>query len=138
MHLVENYMPANKTLLSAAKSKVAATQLAKALPLEDLTRAIKNLEAAAEKIKKSEACKARRRRSADLKKLKAMMAKMGLSAADVKKLIATPPKRKAAGKKKTQPQNRSTQRQKGGTQIPNKGRQANAQMDWPRSNATGI
>ena len=39
-----------------------------------------------------------------------MMTKMGLSAADVKKLIATPPKRKAASKKTT---NRKTGPRKG-------------------------
>ena len=79
-------MPANKTLLSAAKSKVAANQLAKTLTPEDLAKAIKNLQAAAAKIKKGDAEKAAKKRAANLKKLKSMMAEMGLSASDVQGL----------------------------------------------------
>ena len=79
-------MPANKTLLSAAKSKVAANQLAKTLTPEDLAKAIKNLQAAAAKIRKGDADKAAKKRAANLKKLKSMMAQMGLSAADVRGL----------------------------------------------------
>ena len=48
---------------------------------------------------KREAKKAAAKQAADLKKLKAMMTKMGLSAADVKNLMATPTKRKAAAKR---------------------------------------
>ena len=104
-------MPANKTLLSVAKSKVAANQIAKSMAPEDLQRAIKNLQAAAEKLKKGEADKAARQRSKNLEKLTSMMAEMGLSAADVKGLSGTKvkkrpgrpkkaaAKRKAAGKK---------------------------------------
>ena len=79
-------MPANKMLLSAAKSKVAATKIAKSMAPEDLESAIKNLQAAAAKIKKGEAEKAARQRAANLKKLKSMMTEMGLSAADVRGL----------------------------------------------------
>ena len=79
-------MPANKTLLSAAKSKAAATKMAKSLSPDDLDQAIKNLQAAAARIKKSEADKVARKRAANLKKLKSMMKEMGLSAADVKRL----------------------------------------------------
>ena len=49
--------------------------------------------------KKAPAKKAAAKQAADLKKLKAMMAKMGLSAADVKKLMTTPVMRKGASEK---------------------------------------
>ena len=88
-------------LLSIAKSKTTANRVAKSLDASDLKKAIDHLQAALVAAKKREAKKAATKQAADLKKLKAMMAKMGLSAADVKKLMATPAKRKAAGKKKT-------------------------------------
>ena len=90
-------------LQSIAKSKATANRMAKALDASELKKAINNLQAVLVATKKREAKKAATKRAADLKKLKAMMAKMGLSAADVKKLIATPPKRKAASKKTTNP-----------------------------------
>ena len=79
-------MPVNKMLLSAAKSKVAASKMAKSLAPDDLDLAIKNLQAAAVKIKKGVADKAARQRAVNLKKLESMMAEMGLSAADVRGL----------------------------------------------------
>jgi len=82
-------VPANKTLLSAAKSKIAANKMAKSMAPEDLERAIQNLQAAATKIKKGQAEKAARQRAANLKKLKSMMTEMGLSAADVRGLSGT-------------------------------------------------
>ena len=93
-------MPANKTLLSAAKSKVAANKMAKSMAPEDLERAIKNLQAAATKIKKGEAEKAARQRAANLKKLKSMMTEMGLSAADVRGLSGAKAKKRAGRPKK--------------------------------------
>lgn len=99
-------MPANKTLLSAAKSKVAASKMAKSLPPEDLARAIQNLQAAAARIKEGEADKAARQRATNIKKLKSMMTEMGLSAADVKGISDAKdkkrpgrPKKKAAKRK---------------------------------------
>ena len=86
-------------LLSIAKSKTTANRVAKSLDASDLKKAIDHLQAALVAAKKREAKKAATKQAADLKKLKAMMAKMELSAADVKKLMATPAKRKAAGKK---------------------------------------
>lgn len=86
-------------LLSIAKSKATANRMAKALDASDLKKAIDHLQAALVAAKKREAKKAAAKQAADLKKLKAMMAKMGLSAADVKKLMATPTKRKAAAKR---------------------------------------
>jgi DNA-binding protein H-NS len=90
-----------KTLISIAKSKVTANRLAKALSVSDLENAIKNLQGALTKAKKQAADKAAKKQAADLKKLKAMMAKMGISAADVQKLAGVKTKRKAVGKKAT-------------------------------------
>ena len=73
--------------------------MAKSLDTSDLKKAIDNLQAALVATKKREAKKAATKQAADLKKLNAMMVRMGLSAADVKKLMATPTKRKSAGKK---------------------------------------
>ena len=89
----------SKILLSIANSKATANRMAKSLDANDLAKAIDHLQAALVTAKKREAKKAATKQAADLKKLKAMMAKMGLSAADVKKLMATPPKRKAVSKK---------------------------------------
>ena len=86
-------------LLSIAKSKATANRMAKELDASDLEKAICHLEAALVAAKKREAKKAATKRAADLRKLKAMMAKMELSATDVKKLMVTPTKRKAAAKK---------------------------------------
>ena len=93
-------MPANKMLLSAAKSKVAANKMAKSMALEDLERAIQNLQAAATKIKKGEADKAARQRAANLKKLQSMMTEMGLSAADVRGLGGAKAKKRPGRPKK--------------------------------------
>ena len=93
-------MPANKTLLSAAKSKVAANKIAESMTPEDLERAIRNLQVAATKIKKGEAEKAARQRAANLKKLKSMMTEMGLSAADVRGLSGAKAKKRPGRPKK--------------------------------------
>ena len=93
-------MPANKMLLSAAKSKVAANKMAKSMAPEDLERAIRNLQAAAKKIKKGEVEKAARRHAANLKKLKSMMTEMGLSAADVRGLSGAQAKKRPGRPKK--------------------------------------
>jgi hypothetical protein len=87
------------TLISIAKSKSTANRLAKTLSAAELKKAIDHLQAALTDIKKREAAKAAKKQAADLKKLKAMMAKLGITAADVRKLTATGPKRKAASKK---------------------------------------
>lgn len=87
------------TLLTVAKSKAAANRMAKSLDASDLKKAIDNLQASLIATKKREAKKAATKQAADLKKLKAMVAKMGLSAADVQNIMASPAKRKAAAKK---------------------------------------
>ena len=86
-------------LQSIAKSKATANRLAKSLDTGDLKKAIDHLQAALVIAKKREAKRAANKQAADLKKLKAIMAKMGLSAADVKKLMATPANGKAASRK---------------------------------------
>ena len=75
----------SKILLSIANSKATANRLAKSLDADDLAKAIDHLQAALVTAKKRAAKKAATKQAADLKKLKAMMVKMGLSAADVKK-----------------------------------------------------
>ena len=86
-------------LVSIAKSKATANRMAKSLTTSELKKAIDHLQSALVAAKKREAKKAAAKQAADLKKLKAIMAKMELSATDVKKLISTPAKRKAASKK---------------------------------------
>ena len=88
-------------LLSIAQSKSTANRLAKALSLGELKKTIDHLQAALVSMEKREATIAAKKQTADIKKLKAMMAKMGLSTADLKKLTATGPKRKTASKKTT-------------------------------------
>ena len=91
-------MTAN-TLLGIAKSKSTANRLAKSLSAAELKKAIDLLQSALTAIQKRESAKAAKKQAADLKKLKAMMAKMGLSAADVRKLTAPQTKRKTTSKK---------------------------------------
>ena len=78
------------------------------MALEDLERAIKNLQAAATKIKKGEAEKAAQRRAANLKKLKSMMTEMGLSAADVRGLSGAKAKRRPGRPKKAAAKRKAT------------------------------
>lgn len=90
---------ANNTLTTIAKSKAAANRLAKALTTAELKKAITNLQSALNSAKKREADKATKKQAANLKKLKAMMAEMGLSAADLRKVAGKRPARKTAAKK---------------------------------------
>ena len=102
-------MSDKNTLSAVAKSKATANRLAKSLSQAELTRAIKNLQSAAVAIQKSETAKAEKARAANLKKLKAMMDKMGLSAEDIHGLSSkkAPAKRgrpkKTASKRKAGP-----------------------------------
>ena len=70
-------------LSNLAKSKAAANRAAKQVSVAELEQAIKNLQAALKTTKKREADKEAKKRAANIKKLTAMMAEMGLSAADV-------------------------------------------------------
>ena len=112
-------MPANKTLLSAAKSKGAANKMAKSVAPEDLERAIQNFQAAATKIRKGEAEKAARQRAANLKKLESMMVEMGLSASDVRGLSGAKPKKRSGRPKKEATQQKAAAKKgpKKGTKV---------------------
>ena len=90
---------ANNTLTSIAKSKTTANRLAKTLTTAELKKAIANLQDALDSAKKRETSKAAKKQAANLKKLKAMMAEMGLSAADLRKVAGKRPARKTAAKK---------------------------------------
>ena len=93
-------LPANM-LISIAQSKSAANRLAKSLSAADLKKAISHLESALIAIEKREATKAAKKQTANLKKLKAMMADMELTAADVRSLTASSAKRKTGQRKTT-------------------------------------
>ena len=93
-------MPVN-TLVSIAQSRSTANRLAKSLNAAELKKAISHLEAALIAIEKREAVKAAKKQAANLKKLKAMMADMELTAADVRRLTATGAKRKTGRGKTT-------------------------------------
>lgn len=112
-------MPANKILLSAAKSKATANKIARSLEPEDLERALKNLQAAAIKIKKGAADKAARQRAANLKKLQSIMTKMGLSAGDVRGLSGAKAKKRPGRPKKTAAKQKATTKKgpKKGTKV---------------------
>ena len=70
-------------IAAVAKSKAAANRAAKILSPAQLESAAANLKAAAAAAKAREASKADKRRAANIKKLSAMMAEMGLSASDI-------------------------------------------------------
>ena len=70
-------------LQSIAKSKVAANRAVKSLDIQQIERAIANLSAAAETIKERESLRAQRKKDVAVKKLKAMMDEMGISATDI-------------------------------------------------------
>ena len=86
-------------LAEVAKSKSTANRLAKSLSAAELKKAIDNLQSALTGVERRESAKVAKKQATDLKKLKAMVAKMGLSAKDLRKLTATQPKLKAGGKK---------------------------------------
>lgn len=92
-------------LLSIAKSKATANRLAKAVTADQLSRAIENLSGALAAAKKREQAKMAKRREANIKKLTAMMADMGLSPKDVVKMVdgESAPKAKRGRKKATGP-----------------------------------
>ena len=70
-------------IAAVAKSKAAANRAAKTLSTAQLESAAANLKAAAVAAKAREASKADKLRAANIKKLSAMMAEMGLSASDI-------------------------------------------------------
>lgn len=95
-------MTDSSTLLTIAKSKAAANRAAKTLTVAQLEKAIANLSAAMAAVKQRESEKEERRKAADLKKLTAMMEKLGLSAEEVAGAVGKKPGRgKAKRKAKT-------------------------------------
>lgn len=81
-------MATSNPLISLAKSKATANRLVKNASEAQVLRAIANLQAALKATKAREAAKLEKKKAADIKKLTAMMAEMGLSGADVAKLTA--------------------------------------------------
>jgi len=91
-------MTENEIIATLAKSKAAANRIAKKATIDHLERAIANLKAALDAEKKRDAAKSAKRREANIKKLTAIMADMGLSPNDIAKLADN---KKPAAKKKT-------------------------------------
>lgn len=89
------------TLKSIAKSKLAAKRAADMLSDEELSNAIKNLEAAKTSKAKREAEKATKLKRANIKKVKSLMEQLGISAADVRVSPAGKNARKLASRKTT-------------------------------------
>jgi len=125
-------MSRTASLATIAKSKAVANRAAKALSIEELTAAVGYLQAALKAAKTREATKQAKQRAANIKKLTAMMAEMGLSASDVagargrsgaakKKSAATKSKagRKKVAAKTTKP--RSAAKSTVGKRGPKKG-----------------
>ena len=89
----------SKFIAELAKSKAAANRVVRSVDATITQKAIQNLQAALTAEKKRADSKAAKKQAANLKKLKAMMAEMGLSAADLRKVAGKRPARKAAAKK---------------------------------------
>ena len=104
-------MKENDVISALAKSKASANRVAKSLESKMVKAAISNLQTALKTLEAREAAKESKRRDANIKKLSAMMAEMGLSAADLsagggkktRKKAAAKTKSKAASKKKAGP-----------------------------------
>ena len=81
-------MATSNPVISIAKSKAMANRLVKDASEAQVLRAISNLQAALKTAKAREAAKLEKKKAANMKKLTAMMAEMGLSGSDVAKLAA--------------------------------------------------
>ena len=86
-------------IATVAKSKASANRVAKSLGSSQLKNAISNLQSALKAAEAREAEKDKKQRAANIKKLAAMMAKMGLSPSD----IASKASRKSDKKRVKQP-----------------------------------
>ena len=86
-------------IAKVAKSKASANRIAKSLSSSQLKSAISNLQSALGAAEAREAEKDNKRRAANIKKLTAMMAKMGLSPSD----ITSKASRKSGKKRVKQP-----------------------------------
>ena len=110
----------NKSFLARiGRSQKLANDVAKSMPPEELGRAIKKLQSAAEKIKKSEAGKAARQKAANLRKLQSMITEMGISAAEVRGLSVAAAKKRPGRPKKTANEQKAVVRKgpKKGTKV---------------------
>ena len=114
-------MPSTNTLLAIAKSKATANRLAKALTIQQIESAINHLNATLNAARKRDANKQAKKRAADIKKLTAIMADMGLSANDVAKLANKKTAQRRPSKKKAG----ARKGKKGGGKIPNIGGREN-------------
>lgn len=97
-------MATSNPVISLAKSKAMANRLVKDASEAQVLRAITNLQAALKTAKVREAAKLEKKKAANIKKLTAIMAEMGLSGSDVAKLTtgkgaAKKAKRKAGARK---------------------------------------
>ena len=88
-----------KLISNIAKSKTAANRIVSTVDSSVIEQAIKNLQAALRANQKRQADAAAKARNASLKKIKQLMDKMGLSAADIKTLGKSPKRRKASSSK---------------------------------------
>jgi len=130
-------LPVN-TLVSIAQSRSTANRLAKSLNAAELKKAISHLEAALIAIERREVVKAAKKQAANLKKLKAMMADMDLTAADVRSLTTTGTKRKTARGKTSGRRKADPRKGKSRAEISTKSRHKPPQVDGPWSHATGV
>ena len=100
-------MKESDVISALAKSKASANRVAKSLESKMIKAAIGNLQTALKTLEAREAAKESKRRDANIKKLSAMMAEMGLSASDLSggkpKKAAAKTKTKATTKKKAGP-----------------------------------
>ena len=112
-------MASKNILRDAAKSKAAANRLAKTLSTDELAKAIINLQGALKAAQQREKEKASKARAANIKKLTALMADMGLSPSD----ITSSARKKATNKKARTPVKKaaSKRRKTAGKRGPKKG-----------------
>ena len=111
-------MKESDVISALAKSKASANRVAKSLESKMIKAAIGNLQTALKTLEAREAAKESKRRDANIKKLSAMMAEMGLSASDLSGVNRRKPA-KSSGQDKIksnhQKESRSSQRHEGGT-----------------------
>ena len=111
-------VPLHKDLLIACQSKSTANQIAKSVSLAELERAILNLQSAATAIKIREAKRHAKSRNLSIRKIKALMKKMGISAEELQNDKPGAPTRRPSSSKRA-----ATKKKRGpktGTKVPPK------------------
>ena len=93
-------MNESDALAKIAQSKASANRVAKSLSSSQLKSAISNLQSASTAAEAREAARESKHRAANIKKLEAMMAKMGLSASDIAGKSSRKPGKKAGKQSK--------------------------------------